>query len=287
VTTRRDPVSKIPISIRRIRFRDRTVRRAAVWWRYKRAELNPEDAFLVSYPRSGTTWLRFLMFEALTGRSPAFGHIKEVVASINKHHEAAIVLGRQGRLIQSHETHSSGDHRTVYAVRDARSVALSEYQWQRRLGLEPGSLDKFIGDFVRGKSNPWGAWDKHVAFWLASEPAQNHHLHLVRFEDLRRDTLGTLRSALLFLGEQRNDDELRTVIENNAVEQMRKKEDEASRQGWRTSAQRDIRFVNEGRVEGWRTQLTDAQRQTIESQFGSTLEKLGYLSHPEDQVADS
>ena len=270
-------MSNLPPSIRRMRFRDRTVRRAAVWWRYKRANLNPEDAFLVSYPRSGTTWLRFLMFEALTGNSPAFGHIKVAVASINKHHEAAIVLGQQGRLIQSHETYIGGDHRIIYAVRDARSVAFSEYQWQRRRGLEPGTLDRFIGDFVRGRSNPWGAWDKHVAFWLGSELARNDHLHVVKFEDLRRDTLATLRTALLFLDVKRGDDELKTVIENNAVERMRKKEDEANQRGWHPGAKRDIRFVNEGRVEGWRTQLTEAQKGTIESRFGPTLEKLGYL----------
>ena len=276
----------VPPSIRRIRFRDKTVRRAAVWWRYKRADLNPEDAFLVSYPRSGTTWLRFLMFEALTGSSPAFGHIKEAVASINKHHEAAIVLGGRGRLIQSHETYSAGDHRVVYAVRDARSVALSEYQWQRRRGLEPGSLDKFLKDFVRGRSNPWGAWDEHVAFWLRSESAENDHLHIVKFEDLRSSTLETLREALSFLDVRQGDDELRKVIENNAVERMRKKEDEASQRGWRASAKRDIRFVNQGAVGGWRTQLTEAQRGAIESRFGPTLDRLGYLSDsPKDRDA--
>lgn len=271
-------MSSIPTSIRRIRFRDRTVRRAVVWWRYRRANLNPEDAFIVSYPRSGTTWLRFLMFEALTGTSPAFGHIREAVASINKHHEASTVLGRMGRLIQSHEIYSPGDHRVVYAVRDARSVALSEYQWQRRLGLDPGSLDSFIHDFARGRSNPWGAWDEHVGFWLDSEPAQNGHLHLIKFEDLRRDTLGSLRAALAFLGEQRSDDELQGAIDNNAVDRMRQKEDEARQRGWRASTKKDIRFVNEGRVGGWRMQLNETQRNTIESRFGPTLERLGYLS---------
>jgi len=270
------PVPNLPPTIRRLRFRDRSVRRAVVWLRYKRARLNPEDAFLVSYPRSGTTWLRFLMFEALTGTSPTFGHIREAVASINRHHEAATVLGQWGRLVQSHETYDAGDHRVVYAVRDARSVALSEYRWQIRLGLEPGSLDRFIGDFVRGRSNPWGAWDKHVNFWLESESAKHNHLHLVKFEDLRGATLETLRTALVFLGQDRSDDELQTVIDNNTVERMRQKEDQATQQGWRANARRDTRFVNQGAVGGWRTQLSDSQRATIESRFGATLQSLGY-----------
>lgn len=263
-------------TLRRLRFRDQTIRRAAVWWRFQRADLNPDDALLVSYPRSGTTWLRFLLFEALTNNSPAFGHIKEAVPSLTKHHNAARVLDDRGRLIQSHERFSDGDRRVIYAVRDARSVALSEYQWQQRLDLEPGSLDRFIRDFVRGKSNPWGAWDRHVRFWLESEPARHDHLHLIKFEDLRRDTAGTLRGALSFLGVERSEDELRSVVDNNSVERMRAKEDEASRRGWRSSARADIRFVNQGRPEGWRDRLTADQRNTIEARFKATLEELGY-----------
>ncbi|MGH2791659.1 MAG: sulfotransferase domain-containing protein [Actinomycetota bacterium] len=271
-------MSNLTPTFRRLRFRDQTVRRAAVWWRYRRADLNPEDAFLVSYPRSGTTWLRFLLFEALTNKSPIFGSIKEAVPSLTKHHNAAPILGQRGRLIQSHERFSDGDRRVIYAVRDARSVALSEYQWQRRLGLEPGTLDRFINDFVRGKSNPWGAWDRHVRFWFDSEPARCGHLHVIKFEDLKRDTVGTLRLALSFLGVEMAGEELRSVVDNNSVERMRAKEDEARERGWRSTARSDIRFVNEGRSERWRDELTAAQKDAIEARFLSTLEELGYLS---------
>ena len=265
-------------TLRRLRFRDQTVRRAAVLWRYRRADLNPEDAFLVSYPRSGMTWLRFLLFEALTNKSPIFGTIKEAVPSLTKHHNAAVVLGQGGRLIQSHEKFSDGDRRVIYTVRDARSVALSEYQWQRRLGLEPGSLDRFIADFVRGKSNPWGSWDQHVLFWFASEPARCDHLHVIKFEDLKRDTVETLRLALSFLGAEMTSEELRLVVDNNSVERMRTKEDDARERGWRSRARSDIRFVNQGRPDGWRDELNPQQTEAIEARFQSTLERLGYLS---------
>jgi hypothetical protein len=271
-------VRHLSAAVRRARFRDQTVRQALVWLRYKRAHLNAEDTFLVSYPRSGTTWLRFLLFESMTKESPSFGHIKEAVPSLTKHRDAAVVLGQEGRLIQSHEVYSDGDRRIIYAVRDARSVALSEYQWQRRSGLEPGSLDRFIRDFTRGKSNPWGAWDQHVRFWFESEPALNQHLHLVKFEDLKRDPVASLRGVLEFLGVGMSTSELQVVVANNRVERMRAKEDEARSRGWRSTARSDIRFVNQGKAEGWRDGLTQGQRRAIEEHFGSTLERLGYLA---------
>ncbi|MBA2426551.1 MAG: sulfotransferase domain-containing protein [Actinobacteria bacterium] len=249
-----------------------------MWWRYKAGGLTNADAFLVSYPRSGTTWMRFLLYEALTGEDAGFGAMRRAVPSINKHRNAAHVLHGSGRLIQSHETFSDGDRRIVYVVRDPRSVVISEYKWQRRLGIEPGSFDRFVKDFVRGRSNPWGAWDRHATFWLDGQPARHNHLHVVKFEDLRLDTERTLAEVLRFLGTDPDPQMVHRVVTNNSVKRMREKEDQARDKGWRASARSDIRFVDSGSVGGWSETLTDAQAATIERRFGPVLERLGYLS---------
>jgi len=250
-----------------------------VWFRFKTAALNPEDAFLVSYPRSGTTWLRFLLFEALTGKDAEFGQTRRAIPSLTKHHDASPVLGRRGRLIQIHETFCDNDRRIIYAVRDPRSVAVSEYQWQQRMGLDPGSLGHFVAEFVKGRSNPWGAWDRHVSYWLNSEAAARGHLHLVKFEDLRKDPESILTGILRFLDRDINDETISRVVQNNSVERMRRKEDEARTRGWRTSARSDIRFVNTGNPAGWANTLSDEQVKAIEEHFGAVLDRLGYPTH--------
>jgi hypothetical protein len=148
--------------LRGARFRSKLLRRPLVRSRHKR--LTPRDAFLASYPRSGTTWLRFLLYESLTGEAPEFGSIRAAVPSVGKQRGARPVLVGGGRLVQTHETYSHGDRLVVYVVRDPRRVALSEYYWQKRNRTYDSSLAAFVEDFCRGRSNPWGSWGAHVEY---------------------------------------------------------------------------------------------------------------------------
>ena len=262
--------------MRRILFRRKLLRRPLLMWRYRESQLTPHDAFLIAYPRSGTTWLRFILFEVLSDSEARFGHIREAVPSIGLHPRAKQVLTSGGRLIQTHEPFPVGNRKVVYVARDPRSVVLSEYAWQKRLGLEPGAFEDFLQDFLRGRSNAWGSWDHHVRFWLNSAPARNGLLHLVRFEELRASTFPTVRGILDFLNANVRDEQIERAIQNNTVARMRSKEDEARAQGWRETLQSEIRFVNEGSVEGWKERLTPDQRRAIEDRFAAGMELLDY-----------
>ncbi|MFN2490074.1 MAG: sulfotransferase domain-containing protein [Actinomycetota bacterium] len=262
-------------TIRHVLFKHKALRGPLVRSRYR--GLGAHDAFLASYPRSGTTWLRFLLFEALTGETAAFGATKHAVPSIGKQDEARPVLHGGGRLIQTHEPFCDGDRKVVYVVRDARSVVVSEHAWQGRSGFYDGPLDDFVAAFLAGESNPWGSWGDHVAFWRHSPPAAGEHLLVVRYEDLRADTKKVFAEVLRFFDVTLEDAVLEDAIRHNSLEAMRAKEDEAKEQGWRSSANQDIRFINSGTVGGWREKLTAEQASAIEERFGDTMAALGYL----------
>jgi hypothetical protein len=265
-------------TLRRVRFRHRALRRALVRARHR--ALTDRDAFLASYPRSGTTWLRFLLFEALTGDDSGFGLMRGAIPSVGKQRDARPVLPGGGRLVQTHEPYCDRDRLVVYIVRDARAVVLSEYRWQQRSGYYAGPFDRFVEDFASGRSNPWGGWAAHVRYWRSSVAARAGHLHLVRYEDLRRDTASVFRGILDFLGATVDDDALRRAIENNTLEGMRAKEDRAEREGWRRARRPELRFVAAGSLSGWREQLRPAQIGLIEERCGEILDALGYeLSH--------
>ncbi|MFN2490275.1 MAG: sulfotransferase domain-containing protein [Actinomycetota bacterium] len=271
---------------RRTVFRHQTLRRPLVR-AYHRA-LSDDDVLLASYPRSGVTWLRFVLCECLTGRPAEFGSVRRDTPYVGRHRAAPRLLRDGGRLIRTHEPFIDRDRKVVLLVRDARSVAVSEYSWQQRKRLDPGSLDRFLGDFLAGRSNPWGSWDRHVTFWLRSESNRNGHLLLVRFEDLRRRTEEIVAGILQFLDEACDADVIREAVANNTVERMRIKEDRRKEEiataagdaslwtRWR-SVSRDIRFVNTGSVEGWRQKLSPEQVELITERWRSTLERLEYL----------
>ena len=265
-------------AVRRAYFRSRSLRFPLTRVRYMR--LAPTDLFIASYPRSGTTWLRFLLFELLSGQAAEFVSVNQAIPYVGKHHRVPGLLPNGGRVIQTHETFLRGVAAAIYVVRDPRSVVLSEFRWQLRTGLWRGSFESFFDAFLAGRANPYGRWDLHVDTWLASGLASRNRLHLVRFEDLRTDTVGELTRALDFLGLRLDTDSVEQVVANNALTRMRQKEEHAPRGALGESARPDIRFVNSGSTSGWKEQLSLEHVRRIEEQFGEALTSLGYRPLP-------
>ena len=260
--------------LRGLRFRSRLLRRPLVWRRQR--GLSRDDTLLASYPRSGTTWLRFLLTEALTAEPAEFERVGKTVRYVGDHRNAPALLPNSGRLIFSHEAYEKADHRVVYAVRDPRSVVVSEYRWLLRRGLYSKDFSEFFSDFLAGKTNPWGRWSSHVDYWFESASASTGRIHVVKFEDLRADAQSSLRKILTFLDVELSDNRIKAAVQNNSVGEMRTKEERAPGEVFSKGVKRDIRFVNTGTTLGWKESLTEQQVAKLEIQFGELMTRLGY-----------
>src|SRR5579863_5796840 len=119
-------VSGSTIFFRRLRHRitSTSVRNPVVWWRHR--GLAPADVMLGSYPRSGSTWLRFVLYEILTGESSSFDKVNAGLRGIGDYQHGPGLLPGGGRFIGTHESYRPAYRRAVYLVRDVRDVALSE-----------------------------------------------------------------------------------------------------------------------------------------------------------------
>lgn len=231
---------------------------------------------LASYPRSGTTWLRFLLSEALTGRPAVFDPDDQPVEYVGDHHEAPSILPGGGRLVFTHETVPAGARRAIYVVRDPRSVALSEFRWLQRRGLAPPTFERFLGEFLAGRSNPWERWDRHVWRWLGRGAPPRSDRHLVRFEELRRTPEAALDAALRFLGAELDEATVAAVVAGNTLDRMQQKEESAPDRAFAKGVRREVKFVKEGATSGWREQLNAEQRRAIERTFEEPMRQLGY-----------
>jgi hypothetical protein len=127
------------------------LRKPVVWYR-DRYWWTPEDVFFSEYPKSGITWLRFLLYEALTRRPATWPDVDETV--IDRSY-AAPVLSGGGRVIPTHEPYRSRYRKAVYLARDARDIASSEYNFVKALGIFTGDFDAFVRAFVKGHINPY------------------------------------------------------------------------------------------------------------------------------------
>ncbi|MGO9126858.1 MAG: sulfotransferase domain-containing protein [Terriglobales bacterium] len=265
------PAKKPESVMGKLRFRlSKTKLRVPMQWLRHRG-FRPADMFFSTYPRSGTTWTRFTMFEILTGESATFESVNSVMLGVGMQDQAKAILPGGGRLIGTHESYRKEYKRAVYLVRDVRDVILSEYAFITALDRFHGTLDDFIRDFFRGKINGFGAWPRHVTSWLDSPIAGTSNLLVLKYEDLRQDPETSFRRMLDFAGMKREQEAIRQAIANNSLEKMREKEIDSPRK-----ASVRGRFVRTGQVQGWRGKLSDEQLRVIEAKAGEVLVRMGY-----------
>ena len=239
-----------------------------------------DDRFLVSYPRSGNTWMRFLLANLLRPGHPAtFLDIESRVPDIYKFDDATLLSKPHPRVLKSHEPFDPRYRSVLYLVRDPRAVAVSYFHYQRRVGQVPPEMTMltFVGNrFVRGRAG-FGRWDDHVAGWLAAGRVRPG-FSMVRYEDLVAAPLAELERATRALAIEIPHGGLDRAIAEASFSRLQELEVAAGTawQGGREVTSADQRFIRQGTRDGWRQDLDEQSRQLIEHEFGPTMAGLGY-----------
>jgi hypothetical protein len=243
-----------------------------------RAERNfavfPDDTMIVSYPRSGNTWTRFLIANLLyPSENVTFSNIERLIPDTSSISSRALKSIPRPRFIKTHEYFDHRYPKVIYIVRDPRDVALSYYDFQRKYRQiqDDYPIDSYVKDFVNGRliSAGWGTWAENVASWLETRKRTNRLL-LLRFEDM-------LERLATFLGISATPDMLEKAIDNSSAERMRELEKQQQDQWVATKKHRkDIPFVRVAKAGGWRKNLPEASVVEIEAAWGDLMASLGY-----------
>lgn len=243
-----------------------------------------DDTFVVSYPKSGNTWVRFLIANLISGGDEiSFANIESRIPDIYAHTDRQLRTYRRPRFLKSHEPFDPRYRRVIYLVRDPRAVAASYFFYCRKVGLigEDTSLSKFVDRFLDGNIDAYGSWEQNVASWLRSFENRPQML-MLRYEDLLADTEPQLRKIAEFLDIDQDPRDLRRANEASRFDRMRALEESQLdhkarlKQGAGAGAG-NIPFVRDGTAEGWRAVLSDPDRDRIERTWSVTMRRLGYL----------
>jgi hypothetical protein len=246
-----------------------SARNPLVWARHR--GFTPADVFVGSYPRSGSTWLRFMLLEILAGQASGFSNTNEMLPDVGKHATGATVLPGNGRLIKTHEPFRAEYKKAIHLVRDPRDVSLSEYAYQKALGLAQDDFDSYLERFLRRGVNPFGSWNAHATSWMDAADSGTAQILLVNFEELKQRPEEQLGRIVDFVGMPEMRERIPSAIANNSLDRMKEKE-KANPQ--RASAKG--RFIRSGSAGGWRATFTEEQSQLVQQCSGNLLARLGY-----------
>ncbi len=246
----------------------------------------PDDVFLVSYPRSGNTWTRFLLGNLLHQDSPVtFSNVETRIPEIYFNRDRFMRELPRPRMLKSHECFQPHYPRVIYIVRDPRDVAVSFYHHNVKARNIPDNypMASFVPRFIAAEfDHMFGSWRDNVLSWMTLRSDSPDFL-LLRYEDLKRDTLSVLSGVVTFLERcsfhniHASSEALQRTIELSSPERMRALEKEEAGKWVLTKKTRaDKPFVRSAIAGGWKTQLPPESVAEIESSWGDLMQNLGY-----------
>ncbi|MGB6874403.1 MAG: sulfotransferase domain-containing protein [Candidatus Acidiferrales bacterium] len=239
-----------------------------------------DDRFLVSYPRSGNTWTRFLIANLLfPNQEVSFLNLDYLIPDVLNINRRELAKIPRPRLIKSHEYFDPRYKKVIYIVRDPRDVVVSYYYFHLKQGyINDGyPMEKFVTRFVSGDVDPiFASWGENVASWIATSFNRQGFL-LLRYEDMKADTAFELARIADFLKISTDPEKLKWAVELSSADRMRELErrDEHRWIGTR-KRRKDVRFIRTAISGAWKGILTESQVTQIESTWGALMRSLRY-----------
>src|SRR5262249_1343548 len=147
-----------------------------------------DDLFIVTYPRSGTTWMQMILYQLATDGELDFDHIYQVCPyfEVSRGRSNGFAGAPEPRTFKSHLAYRDIPKgcKYIYVARDGRDVAVSYFHFSRtHLGFR-GTFDEFFDLFLQGKVEP-ASWFEHVKGWWTHRNDLN--VLFLRYEDLLHD----------------------------------------------------------------------------------------------------
>jgi hypothetical protein len=246
----------------------------------------PDDVFLVSYPRSGNTWTRFLLGNLLYPDAPVtFSNIETRIPEIYFNRDRMLRALPRPRMLKSHESFQPHYPHVIYIVRDPRDVAISFYHHnvKARNIQDDYPMTSFVPRFIAGEfDQKFGSWRDNVLSWVSLR-GENPNFMMLRYEEMKRDTGAALLQVVAFLEHcsfrkiDSRPEALQRAIELSSPERMRTLEKEEAASWVLTKSTRsDKPFVRTAKAGGWKSQLGPESVEAIESAWGELMQSLGY-----------
>jgi hypothetical protein len=261
--------------------------------------------WLASYPKSGNTWLRFLLAGLLMGRLTSSAQVGRQIPDIHDGVSAKHLFGPGTTIVKTHWKHwpeiplREDTLGAIYILRHPLEVLESNlhYAFMRSGNLRHDAGRDEIADFAHRWIDSYiehgghktflefgiGTWEENVRSWIG---ARKHCPRLmIRYEQLKQDAGAELARICRFLELQRTEEQLKGAIAAASREAMQAIEEREIQQkigGFfyqrrnQAGYEAGHRFVGRSRGGGSLFTLSDEQRQRALARFAGAMGEFGY-----------
>jgi hypothetical protein len=230
-------------------------------------EARPDDLFVTTYPKCGTTWMQYIVYllHHAGAPLPAERSMTEVFPHLEEVGREAIEALAPPRCIKTHlpldRTPLHAAARYVYVARNPFDCAVSFFHHTRgfdqHYGFRDGRWDDYFECFLAGEVDSGDYFDHLVPWWKRRADA---NVHFVTYEAMIADARRAIVEIAAFLGPPvreaaRSPTTLDRVVEHSSFRSMKRHPER-----WSSKRPDDMPgFIRKGRVGDWASLFTPSQ----------------------------
>jgi estrone sulfotransferase len=210
-----------------------------------------DDIFLVSFPKSGNTWVKFILLNVLIEsgelkKDVSFKSLDETIPEISRDNIMKEWKYKAiPRFIKSHVAYSKfffKDNKALLIVREPRDVMVSYFHYA--LNTHGFNFNEDFSAFIRHKKFGLEACMLHHISWQKKAAA------IIKYEDLKKKGEAVLSDALRQLSIDVPANLMHNAFEKSSFENMKKLEQ--SQKKYENIHKNNYQFMRKGSGNQWR-----------------------------------
>ena len=248
--------------------------------------LRPDDVWIVTYPKSGTTWTQQIVKLLCNGGKDDERKITDFAPWLERRDDLSseyldgLKLLPSPRVFKSHFRYDSMPcglphvvpYKCIYAARNPKDVAVS---WFHHMRASPqfyyhSNWEAFLQYYINGEV-PSGNWFDHVlSFWAHKDDG---NILFLKYEDMKKDLPIAVAAVAKFMGY----DLTQEVIEDIAMQSDFKhmKENPSTNYSWEIQLPNEAPFMRKGVVGDWKNYFTPEQSAQFDAIYAERMKGTG------------
>ena len=233
--------------------------------------------YIVSFPKSGTTWMRFIFANLIQDGEVDFVNVQQLVPALRSDDKSFPIVPRKPScFFSTHRTFDPRLKKVIYVVRDPRSVAVSNFFYRlkyRNIPKDTPFVD-YLKTFFADGAGEFGTWSENVGSWVGAR-GYDKHFFIARYEDMLSDPVNVVSRINRFFDFQFQEDQIQKAVERCSFAAMRDAETKNPLPKWK-NARKDIPFIRRGDHDEWKHYFDDRANRMIPTAVIELMKKLGY-----------
>lgn len=216
--------------------------------------LKKEDALIVSYPKVGSTWIRYFLFlmykNQFEAEQPTIDSMNFYMPEFgNKSILNPWYFDKYIKVVKTHKVRHFyfNQKKVIYIIRDPRETMVSYFHYLK--GKKALKFDRNFSSLLKSKKYGLEPYIKHYKSW------EKHIGLLVKYESLKSNPFKAFKAIIEFLEMEQSDELIKRGIEGanfNNMKNVQNKSPELAQQ-----FQGGYQFIRSGSSNEWKELFTD------------------------------